>query len=64
MFDVIPVKTGIQKKHFYVILNLFQDLLMRCAKLVQHDKKSLDSRLHGNDIENSSHATTQVQATR
>ncbi|WP_342270223.1 hypothetical protein [Rickettsia endosymbiont of Orchestes rusci] len=50
IFDVIPAQAGIQKKHFYVILNLFQDLLMRCAKLVQHDKKSLDSRLRRNDI--------------
>ncbi|WP_342270136.1 hypothetical protein [Rickettsia endosymbiont of Orchestes rusci] len=46
------------RKYKKVLLNLFQDILKRCAKLVQHDKKNLDSRFHGNDIENSSHATT------
>jgi hypothetical protein len=34
-FNVIPVKTGIQKM---VILNSFQDLLQEMLKQAQHDK--------------------------
>ncbi|WP_341793170.1 MULTISPECIES: hypothetical protein [unclassified Rickettsia] len=48
-----------ESSRIYVMLNLFQHLLVDPEK-IQDDLKSifLDSRFHGNDIKNSSHATT------
>ncbi|WP_342269844.1 cbb3-type cytochrome c oxidase subunit I [Rickettsia endosymbiont of Orchestes rusci] len=44
---VIPARAGIRK--IIVILNLFQNLLKKMLKQVQHNVR-LDSRLRGNDI--------------
>jgi hypothetical protein len=47
--EVLLSAVTIQK--IIVNLNLFQYLLKKMLKRVQHDKKSLDSRLRGNDIQ-------------
>ncbi|MCC8369093.1 MAG: FAD-dependent oxidoreductase [Rickettsia endosymbiont of Oxypoda opaca] len=51
---VIPAKAGIQKKHLKQA-KLYKNLLYNSLKY------SLDSRLRGNDIRNSSHATVPVK---
>ncbi|WP_341792746.1 MULTISPECIES: hypothetical protein [unclassified Rickettsia] len=47
-----------ESRKIIVSLNLFQDIfVIDAANLFSMTKKSLDSRFHGNDIKNSSHAT-------
>ncbi|WP_341790007.1 hypothetical protein [Rickettsia endosymbiont of Polydrusus tereticollis] len=50
IFDVIPAKAGIQKKIFLSHPEFISGSINEMLKQVQHDKKSLDSRLRGNDI--------------
>ncbi|WP_341790011.1 hypothetical protein [Rickettsia endosymbiont of Polydrusus tereticollis] len=50
IFDVIPVQAGIQKKIFLSHPEFISGYTKKMLKRVQHDKKSLDSRLRGNDI--------------
>ncbi|WP_341790061.1 hypothetical protein [Rickettsia endosymbiont of Polydrusus tereticollis] len=55
---VIPAKAGIQKKNSHP--EFISGSTKKMLKRVQPDKKSLDSRFRGNDIKNSSRATTSV----
>ncbi|WP_341793977.1 MULTISPECIES: hypothetical protein [unclassified Rickettsia] len=53
MFYVIPAQAGIQKNYSHPeFISGSIIYYKKMLKQVQHDKKSLDSRFRGNDIEN------------